>query len=240
MRASWLDLRLARSEACVNYRNAFRDHALFYVDKTWYSRDAVVWDGPIILTRKILLKRSFASLEELFKTYLAIPDAHPTVIADELIHFAQQNSGSDLTKEAQYTLFALLQYGADTIEAIKKGTCTDWTRNLRTTRILPVSVPGTGRVSLIPPTGNFFVPDPSGEFEQLFSSRLPFLTVSASRLVTLQPLLDHLDVSTKRIDKHVTQEILVDDVPLALASEVGICDEDASASYSGRVQYLQR
>ncbi|KZV84329.1 hypothetical protein EXIGLDRAFT_842290 [Exidia glandulosa HHB12029] len=221
-------------------RTAFRDNSLFFIRNNWSSKDAVVWDGPTIMTQKVALKRIFPSLEELFRTHLAIPDAHPTIVADELMFFYQSHGRSNLTKDDQATVLTLLEYGADTVDAINDGSCTDWTKNLRYTPILPVAVPGTTRVTLESPGGRYFLPDPTGELEELFSQHLPFIAASPSRLVTLQPLLELFGAASKQINKHVTQEILVNGVALELASDVGVRDQSASAFYSSRIPYLQR
>ncbi|EJD42159.1 hypothetical protein AURDEDRAFT_186149 [Auricularia subglabra TFB-10046 SS5] len=227
-------------EIPAEIRNTFWSEKVFLANKKWLSHRRVVWDGPSILTLKTSLKSKYPGLETLFREHLSIPDADPGIIADELKAFAEAHEAHVLTPDDRDRLSALLSYGAQTIASVKKGTCSDWTSSLRKIAYFPVARTETGKVRLRAQTSKFYLPDPSGRLKQLFSGKVWFLAFSPERLVDLRPLIDHVNLQSKRIDKRVRTTVSIDGEPVDDDADFGEIDPRETKAYQKRVCYFRR
>ncbi|KZV83797.1 hypothetical protein EXIGLDRAFT_304399 [Exidia glandulosa HHB12029] len=193
-------------------RVAFQTHNLIFAFGEWLPLSRVVWDGPLIMTLKIRLKPLYSGVDELFHKHLGILDASASVI--ELRDFVVRHRTLPITGESRDRLTRLLDFAASSIELIRKGTCKDWTVELRSLAFLPVRRPGCSSVMLSSCEGQFFLPDPSGHFEGIFNNLVAFLDVEPAHAVMLRPLFAHFDMESKRIDRCVTETVIVDSKPL--------------------------
>ena len=198
------------------FSEAFRTQPLFFIEGRWCNRSAVVWDGPSICTIKKRMRMEYAPLEDLFQVHLGLSDADPTIVADELELFARSHRAEHIKPADLDSLFQILAYASSTVALIKNGTCKDWTPSVQNVMFLPVRLAGSPEtISLKRPAGTWFLPDPSGHLEDLFSSRLDFIAFHRPQLALLVPLLQHLNFESKRINHAATEMIMVDGVPFA-------------------------
>lgn len=221
-------------------RNAFRSRPLFLVDNQWLEYSKVVWDGPQILTMKKRLRSYYPLLEELFQNHLGINDADPAVILPELERFSKRHAGSPLTPEDSDRLMHLLAYASTTVEMIKTNGCSDWTTSVRRLAFIPVRAAHTSKIQLAAPDDTWYLPDPSGYLETVLASLVDFIALHPAHLVLLGSLFQHMDLEKKRVDRCVSEAIVVDGVRLGSVSLRSKRNLSETAFLRTKIQYLQR
>ncbi|KAH7102371.1 hypothetical protein BKA62DRAFT_700182 [Auriculariales sp. MPI-PUGE-AT-0066] len=196
VRALYKQLEARFDEIANEIREAFQKYPLFFVGGQWRHWHQVVWDGPQILTMKWRMCTQYSTLDEFFQSHLALRDAEPAILVEELNQFALDHHGTNLTVEQEERLFQLLAYGASTVDLIN-----EWSFN-----------PDIIQLTYI--RAAWYLPDPSGFLFDMFRSLLDFIAFSPAQLIVILPLIHHLHLEARRVDRCVAETTIVDGVSL--------------------------
>lgn len=172
----WFKLRYMRPQ-CLTYdlRDAFKAEHLIYVPPEveyagpyqgdrWISSADVVRGGPSSMQTKINISRLYPRLGHFFGDQLRVPECPRNILVAEW--------DAVLRQKGDITFVRIDSLQDDVCEAIsdheRNGDLLDWLPTLAELPIFLVRNP-TGELRLERITGNFFIPDKSGDLARLFA-----------------------------------------------------------------------
>ncbi|KAF7971375.1 hypothetical protein HWV62_21338 [Athelia sp. TMB] len=190
----YLQLQARFEDDAMGIRNAFRQDLLIFIPENdtagrWVSTADVVWDGPISIKSKFVLKLAYPSLQKLFETRLAIPVAGPDMLVQELSTLANQYSGKNIALPVQNQIYEYLVDISDAIWAHPEKSST-WLAKLSKQAIFPVAKTEEETV-LLSADDHFYIPDKTGRYQAIFANRVPLLRTNATcSIESIRPILE--------------------------------------------------
>ncbi|KAI9443898.1 hypothetical protein H4582DRAFT_2071449 [Lactarius indigo] len=228
-----LDARFDEDE--VSIRDAFtKDPIILAVngqsERVWLRKTDVYWDGPPSMTTRAVISHSYPNLSNFFFRKLGITSAPPYALIEELRAIARQHQRGPVplgVKEHITDILADISKILQTMPKIPPSFA-----DLAQISVFPASVPSVG-VALCA-VDEFYIPDKSGKYADVFRSRVPLFALSESDITRIRPLLESSILKDKMryLEEHVSKR----STPLGKR----VIDLKATDLYSSRVEYIAR
>ncbi|KAH9046334.1 hypothetical protein EDB83DRAFT_2227590 [Lactarius deliciosus] len=228
-----LDARFDEDEESV--RDAFtKDPIILAVngqsERVWLRKMDVYWDGPPSMTTRAVISHSYPNLSNFFFRKLGITSAPPYALVEELRAIARQHQHGPVPPGVREHITDILADISKILQTMPKMPPSF--ADLAQIAVFPASVPSVG-VALCA-VDEFYVPDKSGKYADVFRSRVPLFALSESDTTRIRPLLESSILRDKMryLEEHVTKR----STPLGKR----VIDLKATDLYSSRVEYIAR
>ncbi|KAI0052020.1 hypothetical protein FA95DRAFT_1533561 [Auriscalpium vulgare] len=231
-----LDARFYDDEDLI--RSAFVDEPLILakrnngVNAAWLRRyDGVYWHGPRSITSKVMISQTYRNLMDFFVKKLAISDAPPFVLSEEIRAIGKRYQGKTIPTEVQRDVVELLIDFNDALldtAAIPGSFLT-----LKGLPIFPAETPSRGLALL--PIDQLYVPDKTGKYADMFRGKVSLLSLPASTtLARIRPLLES--------DIYAPQVRYLEACVKKTSSSLGrrVLNQTKTEQYAMKVSYIAR
>lgn len=218
-------------------RDAFKKYPIILVfvndeaERVWLRKSDVYWHGPPSMTSKAVISRSYPHLSDFFFNKLGIPHAPPFALVEELRMIAEKHQSGPISpgvREHVADILADISHVIESMPSVPSSFAA-----LARIAAFPVQVPAEG--SALRAVDEFYVPDKSGKYADVFRKHVALLDLPDSTpIARIRPLLES-NVFRDRmryLDEHVTKRF----VPQGRR----VLDSSATDLYSGRVEYFAR
>ncbi|KAH8981074.1 hypothetical protein EDB92DRAFT_1805391 [Lactarius akahatsu] len=228
-----LDARFDEDEESI--RDAFtKDPIILAVngqsERVWLRKMDVYWDGPPSMTTRAVISHSYPNLSNFFFRKLGITSAPPYALVEELRAVARQHQHGLVPPGVREHITNILADISKIMQTMPKMPPSF--ADLAQIAVFPASVPSVG-VALCT-VDEFYVPDKSGKYADVFRERVPLFALSESDITRIRPLLESSILRDKMryLEEHVTKR----STPLGKR----VIDLKATDLYSSRVEYIAR
>lgn len=191
----------------------------------------VYWDGPPSMTTRAVISHTYPNLSNFFFRKLKIVSAPPYALIEELRAIVKQHQrGGPVPPEVQEHIADILSDITRIMQTMPTIPMSFY--DLAQIAIFPASVPGEGIA--LRTADEFYVPDKSGKYANVFRERVALLALPEAAVVRIRPLLESKIFKDKMryLEAHVTKR----------STPVGkrVLDSKATDLYSSRVEYIAR
>ncbi|KAI0316836.1 hypothetical protein OF83DRAFT_1172519 [Amylostereum chailletii] len=197
----------------------------------WLRPFDVYWKGSRSIRTKPVLSRIYPSLRDFFSVKLGVVDAPPFAIVDEAVTLASSYGGKIISTVVQERAAGILVDLSEVLTLSKEPPASF--RMLSDHAIFPVRFPDSGLKLCT--AEEFYVPDTSGKYAEMFGSKVPMLAMPSSLSISLLQHLFDLDVFDRKM-RHLQTLVLRRSITRGIRRP----DTDTTRRYASRIGYIAR